>query len=118
VAGRKEVNEQRELLWKFFHAKDSAHRFTAWTRSDSGYSHIGAHGFNVWEENGECEWEKNGEHKKGCNGIDAAQDCKMKFMSKEAAEYVSTFLELICLCLYSMWSEMDVLLLLLLLLLL
>lgn len=62
-------------------------RFSSWVPDKTKSA---AHGFNVWEENPLCETKdkKTGADKKGCNGIDAAQGCKMKFMTKEASMYV------------------------------
>ena len=48
------------------------------------------HGFNVWEQNELCKG-RDKEDKKditNCNGIDAAQQCKMRFMTLEASESV------------------------------
>ena len=58
-------------------------RFAGSFRND--YPGIGFHGFNVWEENPKCKWKKDGLDRVGCNGIDAAGKCAMKFMSKEAS---------------------------------
>ena len=42
----------------------------------------------MWEGNPKCQTiGKDGKPSSGCNGIDAAQGCKMKFMTKEAAVY-------------------------------
>jgi hypothetical protein len=62
-------------------------RFAGWAKSDAHYSAVGAHGFNVWEPNTQCEYDKGGKHETGCNAFDGAMDCTMKFMTEEAAEY-------------------------------
>ena len=60
-------------------------RFSGWRKGDKNYDGIGAHGFNVWEVNKKCVFQKDGVTKMGCNGIDAAMECTMKFMSFEAS---------------------------------
>ena len=53
------------------------------------YTGVSPHGFNVWEGNRECKGRDKEDTKDitNCNGIDAAQQCKMKFMSVEASVY-------------------------------
>lgn len=58
------------------------HRFTGW-RGDY-HDSIAYHGFNVWENNPKCKFKKDGKDSTGCNGIDAAQECTLKFMTHEA----------------------------------
>jgi hypothetical protein len=64
-------------------------------KSDAaGFRSVGAHGFNVWEPNPKssctvAKKEKNSnnvtyEKRDKCTGIDAAQECSLKFMTHEA----------------------------------
>jgi hypothetical protein len=84
--GAKEIEEIKTLNDKYNHAKPSAKRFIP--EQEIG---VWAHGFNVWEGNPLCHSvNKDGKPTTGCSGIDAAQECKMKFMTKEASTYVTT----------------------------
>ena len=59
-------------------------RFTSHYNRD--YKNVGAYGFNVWEQNPHCTFinKKTGRND-SCNGIDAAEQCTLKFMSYEAS---------------------------------
>lgn len=85
---QQDIDKEKGLLDSYHAAGDSVHRFSAWTKYDPAYAKIGYHGFNVWEPNPKCDILKPS--KTSCSGMDAAQGCKMKFMTKEAAYYGAT----------------------------
>ncbi len=84
-----DLNKEKGLLDKFASAAQSAQRFYSYHDGSHDYSAVSPHGFNVWESNEHCTGRSKDDTKDitGCNGIDAAQGCKMKFMSHEAGEY-------------------------------
>jgi len=86
-----EVNLQQEkdLLNAYAMAKLSASRFAGFNDRQHDYRAVSPHGFNVWENNNLCKGRDKEDTKDitGCNGMDAAQNCKLRFMTKEAAEY-------------------------------
>jgi hypothetical protein len=54
------------------------------------YRGVHVHGFNVWEQNPKCMYKnKKGEESTNCNGIDAAQECTLRFMTREASTYAA-----------------------------
>ena len=76
---------EKAVLEKYNEAHSSASRFMgSWGKS---YSGIAPHGFNVWESNPNCKCMKDGKEITGCTGIDAAEGCSLKFMTKEASYY-------------------------------
>jgi hypothetical protein len=77
------VHSMKELLFKFNEAKPSASRFINHFHSD--YKNVGAHGFNVWEENKHCQILDQKTNKTiACNGLSAAGGCRLKFMTEES----------------------------------
>jgi hypothetical protein len=82
-----DVLKEKALLESYYKARPSASRFMGSWVTVKGYEGLGPHGFNVWESNPLCKTMKNGKEVTACNGIDAAQDCALKFMTKEAAVY-------------------------------
>ena len=84
-----DIIKEKSLLNNFHKAKPSSSRFSG-VLEGSAYKAVSPHGFNVWESNSLCEYiNKEGKHSTGCNGIDAAQQCKLKFMTHEAGMYGS-----------------------------
>lgn len=77
-----DVEVEKDAIIRFNAHAPSANRFSSGWRKD--YPHVGAHGFNVWETNSECQLTKPDGKVVSCNGIDAAEGCSMKFMTKEA----------------------------------
>jgi hypothetical protein len=75
-----DVETEKDLLFKFNQANPSCSRFCRVFQNE--YVGVVAHGFNVWENNKECK-------PNNCNGIDAAQHCLLRFMTKDATEYGS-----------------------------
>jgi len=68
----------------------SAGRFMTWSSQSSSYlDMVGAHGFNVWQENDLCEYtNEKGEKVTKCSPEQIATVCgRLKFFSKEAAYY-------------------------------
>ena len=86
----KDVLNEKTLLDKYARAKGSSMRFHPFS-AGGHYKAVAPMGFNVWEGNPNCKTRDKDDTKDvtGCNGIDAAQGCKMKFMTKEAASYGS-----------------------------
>lgn len=85
-----DVQKEKTLLDKYAKAKSSSIRFHPFT-SGGQYKAVAPLGFNVWEGNPLCKSRDKDDTKDitGCNGIDAAQGCKLHFMTKEAAAYGS-----------------------------
>ena len=81
---------ERDKLDKFARAKSSTERFHRFAAGEQ-YKAVAPMGFNVWEANPNCKGRDKEDSKDitGCNGIDAAQGCKLRFMTKEAALYGS-----------------------------
>ncbi|RYG59418.1 hypothetical protein EON64_20250, partial [archaeon] len=79
-----DIQSERDVIFKFHARTPSSQRFSQPYRND--YPYAAVHGFNVWENNGECVAEKNGRNAT-CNGLDAVEGCAMKFMRKEASLY-------------------------------
>jgi hypothetical protein len=87
IPSENDIAAEKALLDAYYAARPSAARFIGSWHNTKGYNGIGPHGFNVWEGNPKCETVKDGKPSTGCNGIDAAQGCKLKFMTKEASKY-------------------------------
>jgi hypothetical protein len=81
---------EKDKLDKFARAKSSTERFHRFAAGGQ-YKAVAPMGFNVWEANPNCKGRDKEDSKDitGCNGIDAAQGCKLRFMTKEAALYGS-----------------------------
>lgn len=86
----KDVLAEKELLNKYAKAASSSKRFHGYN-SRGEYRAAAPIGFNVWESNPLCKGRDKEDTKDitNCNGIDSAQGCKMRFMTKEAAAYGS-----------------------------
>ena len=88
---QKEVAAAKATLNAFAEKGQSAKRFHSYNDGAHNYKGVSPHGFNVWEPNPLCK----GRNKEdtaditNCNGIDAAQGCKLRFMSHEASVYGS-----------------------------
>lgn len=84
-----DLYKEKDLLNQFAQQKLSAKRFASYYDGGHDYFGVHPHGFNVWENNNMCKGRDKEDTKDitGCNGIDAAQKCKMKFMSVEASWY-------------------------------
>lgn len=83
-----DIESEKAKLFKFYQDKPSAVRFMGSFKNE--YTGGAYHGFNVWEQNKNCVLTNPETGKtESCNGIDSTMGCKMKFMSKEAAEYGS-----------------------------
>ena len=78
---------EKNKLNAYYTKAPSASRFIGKWSSDKSYSGVGAHGFNVWEKNPLCKTMDGGKPTSRCNGIDAAQGCALKFMTREASTY-------------------------------
>jgi hypothetical protein len=87
-ATSKNVASEIDKIIDYHSAKPSSSRFSNIVSSKE-YRSVGAHGFNVWEQNPKCQSKKDGKETTNCNGIDAAQVCTMKFMTSEAGAYGS-----------------------------
>ena len=89
VPSANDIDEWKSELEKYSLASLSAKRFQTFNDRAHDYRAVSPHGFNVWESNRECKGRDKADTKDitNCNGIDAAQQCKMKFMSLEASLY-------------------------------
>ena len=86
-ASSSEIEQEKNFLFKYNEGQASYNKFAGFFRRDYLGSVI--HGFNVWENNPHCSYlNKQNKSATGCNGIDAAMECRaMKFMTSEAAQY-------------------------------
>ena len=84
-----DIAKEKELLNKYATSVLAAKRFTSYNDGGHNYQAVSPHGFNVWESNPNCRSRDKQDKQDitGCNGIDAAQQCKLKFMTKEASVY-------------------------------
>lgn len=85
-----DIHAQKSLLDKYAKGQSSSMRFHKFS-AGGGFRAVAPMGFNVWEVNPVCQTRDKEDTKDvvGCNGIDAAQGCKLKFMTKEASLYGS-----------------------------
>ena len=81
-----DVMAEKKLFNDFNKASQSSKRFSNILNEVKG---VGAHGFNVWENNPLCTYQKDGKDQKNCNGIDSVMQCGIKFLTKEASLYGS-----------------------------
>jgi len=88
---KKEVDAAKATLNAFASKAQSSKRFHTYNDGSHDYSGVSPHGFNVWEPNPLCTGRDKDDTKDitNCNGIDAAQGCKLRFMSHEASVYGS-----------------------------
>jgi len=86
--GGDEIAKEKKLLDDYAKSSLSANRFQKYN-ADNSYAGVSPHGLNVWESNRLCKGRDKADTKDitNCNGIDAAQKCKLHFMTKEASVY-------------------------------
>ena len=85
---RADVAHEKKLLDDYAKSNLAANRFQKYNL-DNSYAGVSPHGLNVWENNKLCQGRDKADTRDitNCNGIDAAQQCKLHFMTKEASYY-------------------------------